>query len=158
MLEGGRPGPFRRSKKSGILPFGTSRQQGGRISLKRTGLCEHETVKYRKLDGQSVAQLAAIPTQKTLNIASFGFQYSLPSYRLHHENKQCMQSNKKRILSNPWNDITEEPHHKRFVVVKNMLAPEECQVLIANYNEGETYRKTINMEQYRFGFGAAVLS
>jgi hypothetical protein len=28
--------------------------------------------------------LTAIPNQKTLNIASIGFQYSLPSYRLHH--------------------------------------------------------------------------
>jgi len=48
--------------------------------------------------------LAAIPNQKTLNIASIGFKYSLPSYRLHHYNKKCMQSNKKRILSNFWND------------------------------------------------------
>jgi len=64
-----------------------------------------------------------------------------------------MQSIKKRILGKPWNDITKELHDKGFIVVKNMLTPNECQALIANYNEGEIYRKTINMERYRFGKG-----
>ncbi len=64
-----------------------------------------------------------------------------------------MQSIKKRILSKPWNDITKELHDKGFIVVKNMLTPKECQALIANYNEEEIYRKTINMERYRFGKG-----
>jgi hypothetical protein len=57
MLEGADQTLSEGSKKPGILPFGMSRQQGGRISLKRAGLCEHETVRYGELDGQSYVPL-----------------------------------------------------------------------------------------------------
>src|SRR5260221_14037869 len=53
----GRSAPYPRSKKPGILPFDMSKQQGGRIPLKRAGLCELETVRYGELDGQSYTPL-----------------------------------------------------------------------------------------------------
>jgi len=57
MLEGADQALSEGSKKPEILPFGMSRQQVGRIPLKRAGLCEHETVRYGELDRQSYIPL-----------------------------------------------------------------------------------------------------
>lgn len=64
-----------------------------------------------------------------------------------------MGSVKERIDSQNWEPITEELHNKGFVIVKGMLTPQECQSLVAAYDADKTYRKTINMERYRFGMG-----
>ena len=57
------------------------------------------------------------------------------------------------ISTQNWPDITKELHNKGFVLVKNVLDNQECEALIADYNADNTYRKTINMERYRFGQG-----
>lgn len=50
-------------------------------------------------------------------------------------------------------EIISELHDKGFVIVKNVLTKQQCDELIALYNAGDTYRKTISMERYRFGLG-----
>lgn len=57
------------------------------------------------------------------------------------------------ITAQNWPPITKELHDKGFVIVKNVLNNQECDALIADYNADNTYRKTINMERYRFGQG-----
>ena len=57
MLEGADQDLSEGSKNPEIFPFGMSRLQGRRISLKRASLCEHETVRYGELDGQSYVPL-----------------------------------------------------------------------------------------------------
>ena len=64
-----------------------------------------------------------------------------------------METIKKRIADKSWNSINTQLHDKGFVVVKNMLTQKECDILIADYNAQNTYRKTINMQRYRFGIG-----
>ena len=59
---------------------------------------------------------------------------------------------KHRIDNLNWKEITKTLHDKGFVIVKNVLNKEECDTLIKDYNTDE-YRKTINMERYRFGSG-----
>lgn len=58
-----------------------------------------------------------------------------------------------RLANKDWNIITTELHNKGFVIIKNLLTKDECDNLITAYNAGDTYRKTINMERYRFGMG-----
>jgi hypothetical protein len=57
-----------------------------------------------------------------------------------------------RIDKLNWDDISKTLHDKGFVIVKDILTKEECDTLIYDYDADE-YRKTINMERYRFGSG-----
>lgn len=57
------------------------------------------------------------------------------------------------LLSQNWQAITKELHDKGFVIVKDVLDSNECEAFIADYNTSTRYRKTINMERYRFGQG-----
>jgi len=59
---------------------------------------------------------------------------------------------KERIENLNWNEITRILHNKGFVIVKQVLTKDECDTLIEDYNADE-YRKTVNMERYRFGSG-----
>lgn len=64
-----------------------------------------------------------------------------------------MEDIETRLASKDWEAITEELHHNGFVIVHDVLSKEQCDDLIARYAASNTYRKTINMERYRFGFG-----
>jgi hypothetical protein len=64
-----------------------------------------------------------------------------------------MKSITERLAAKNWPMITEELHNKGFVIVKDILSEQECENLIAEYDADNTYRKTINMERYRFGRG-----
>lgn len=58
-----------------------------------------------------------------------------------------------RLAAIDWKPITAQLHDKGFVIVREVLSKQECETLIAGYNADHTYRKTINMERYRFGLG-----
>ncbi|MFC6102879.1 2OG-Fe(II) oxygenase [Olivibacter domesticus] len=64
-----------------------------------------------------------------------------------------MKTNIERLTDRNWTAITNELHDKGFVVVKDVLNKEECDKLIAAFTIDNMYRKTINMERYRFGRG-----
>jgi len=64
-----------------------------------------------------------------------------------------MESIETRLANQNWKEIINELHHKGFVIVRNVLNQRECDTLVAAYNDDNTYRKTINMERYRFGQG-----
>ncbi|MEJ2902565.1 2OG-Fe(II) oxygenase [Pedobacter panaciterrae] len=64
-----------------------------------------------------------------------------------------MRSITDRIAEINWPKIKVELHDKGFVVIKNILTKAECENLIEDYNADDTYRKTVNMERYRFGLG-----
>jgi len=63
-----------------------------------------------------------------------------------------MESIKNRIDNLNWVEITKNLHDKGIVLVKNVLNENECEALIHGYDTG-SYRKTVNMERYRFGSG-----
>ncbi len=64
-----------------------------------------------------------------------------------------MKSIETRLAANNWQAITNELHDKGFVIIRDVLKRQECDDLVAQYDAGDTYRKTISMERYRFGQG-----
>ena len=64
-----------------------------------------------------------------------------------------MESIETRLAAVKWPAVTEELHDKGFTIVRNILNKQECSTLIADYDSGEAYRKTVNMKRYRFGLG-----
>lgn len=58
-----------------------------------------------------------------------------------------------RIEQADWNDISRQLDDHGYALVNNILSGTECDVLIQQYDNNQLYRKTINMERYRFGLG-----
>jgi hypothetical protein len=64
-----------------------------------------------------------------------------------------MESIKARLEAQNWEEIGMQLREQGFVIVKQVLSPQECQELITGYGAAGMYRKTIRMERYRFGLG-----
>jgi hypothetical protein len=58
-----------------------------------------------------------------------------------------------RIAALNWDDIAGRLHEHGFVIINAVLNEKECRQLRDAYDNDNTYRKTINMERYRFGRG-----
>jgi len=58
-----------------------------------------------------------------------------------------------RINILDWDAITEGMNANGYASVPKVLTQEECNDLILQYRNEALYRKTINMERYRFGLG-----
>lgn len=58
-----------------------------------------------------------------------------------------------RLRSKNWDKVAANMHAQGFSIVEQVLTKKECDDLIAGYADGNSYRKTINMERYRFGAG-----
>lgn len=52
-----------------------------------------------------------------------------------------------------WNTISTQLNEHGYVLVKQVVKAEECDKLAKGYEQNNLYRKTINMERYRFGQG-----
>jgi uncharacterized protein len=57
------------------------------------------------------------------------------------------------LINQDWNTIQQTLHDQGFAVVKRVLTEAMCKELIADYQQETQYRKTVNMERYRFGKG-----
>lgn len=64
-----------------------------------------------------------------------------------------MENIKEKISSVDWQAIAREMHDKGFALVPKLLTDADRQMLINNYNNPRSYRKTVIMERYRFGSG-----
>lgn len=64
-----------------------------------------------------------------------------------------MENIEARLAAKSWPAISRALHDKGFVIVREVLNKKECDALIAAYHADDVYRKTINMERYRFGRG-----
>src|SRR5271170_1873518 len=60
---------------------------------------------------------------------------------------------KDRIDSLNWETIANDMNDKGYAHISNTLTEKECEELVSQYNDVSLYRKTINMERYRFGLG-----
>jgi hypothetical protein len=58
-----------------------------------------------------------------------------------------------RIEQSDWNKISSRLSDNGYALVSNILGDIECASLAQQYDNKELYRKTINMERYRFGQG-----
>src|ERR1700753_1091618 len=52
-----------------------------------------------------------------------------------------------------WSAIAESLNERGYALAENALNDDECESFIGGYNAGNLYRKTINMQRYRFGQG-----
>ncbi|QEE51166.1 prolyl 4-hydroxylase subunit alpha [Flavobacterium alkalisoli] len=64
-----------------------------------------------------------------------------------------MQDIIQKIESIDWKNITESMHQNGYAIIQNLLNEEQCDLLKANYNDSNLYRKTVIMARYRFGLG-----
>ncbi|MBS1661745.1 MAG: 2OG-Fe(II) oxygenase [Bacteroidetes bacterium] len=60
---------------------------------------------------------------------------------------------KHRLEGKDWALVAEGLHRDGYAVVEKVLTAEECEEMIGRYTDEGLYRKTINMERYRFGLG-----
>ncbi|NQD70400.1 2OG-Fe(II) oxygenase [Sphingobacterium shayense] len=58
-----------------------------------------------------------------------------------------------KIENIDWRSVTELMHANGYVIIPNLLTGEQCEILKAQYNNPDIYRKTVVMERYRFGLG-----
>lgn len=53
-----------------------------------------------------------------------------------------------------WQAVSDDMNDKGYAVLSGFLTPEQCQSLIARFDNASEYRKTVVMERHRFGLGA----
>jgi hypothetical protein len=58
-----------------------------------------------------------------------------------------MEQIKTKIASAEWAAIREEMNQKGYAIIPSLLADNQCDELISNYNNDESYRKTVVMER-----------
>lgn len=64
-----------------------------------------------------------------------------------------MQNIIQKIENADWQSITETMHQNGYAIVSKLLSDEQCEVLKADYDNSNLYRKTVVMARYRFGLG-----
>jgi uncharacterized protein len=64
-----------------------------------------------------------------------------------------MMTLQERLDKKNWDTAINTLSEQGFVLVKDLLSSAECSALIAGYNNEKSFRKTVNMERYRFGLG-----
>jgi hypothetical protein len=64
-----------------------------------------------------------------------------------------MTSIRKTLETVDWSRVAEDMHAKGYAHVPGVLRQEDCERLIADFDEPKFYRKTIVMERYRYGLG-----
>jgi len=60
---------------------------------------------------------------------------------------------KQHIEQLDWNTISNQLNEHGYALVKQVITTDECDGLAKGYDQNVLYRKTINMERYRFGQG-----
>ena len=64
-----------------------------------------------------------------------------------------MQKIIQKIENTAWQSIAETMHQNGYAIVPKLLSDEQCEMLKANYDNENLYRKTVVMARYRFGLG-----
>ena len=64
-----------------------------------------------------------------------------------------MENSEEKIVPLNWLTVAEEMHEKGFAVIPKFLTNKQCTELISEYNNPNSYRKTVVMERYHFGLG-----
>ncbi|MCH7316182.1 2OG-Fe(II) oxygenase [Acinetobacter sp. ANC 3882] len=58
-----------------------------------------------------------------------------------------------QIQATDWDDITEQLHQHGFAKIEKVLSQQQCELLKHAYSQAVLYRKTVEMQRYRFGRG-----
>lgn len=67
--------------------------------------------------------------------------------------QQQIQTVIDKIQAADWERITEQIHHQGFALIEQVLSTQQCELLQQLYQQPELYRKTVDMQRYRFGRG-----
>ena len=68
-------------------------------------------------------------------------------------NMQKAQALSDKINHLDWEMIRQHMDDHGYSLVENFLSDELCELIKAHYYHEDLYRKTVNMQQYRFGYG-----
>ena len=52
-----------------------------------------------------------------------------------------------------WADVQKEIYQNGYALVENVMGSNTCKELIEGFQDSNRYRKTVDMERYRFGSG-----
>ncbi|MFW2082018.1 2OG-Fe(II) oxygenase [Acinetobacter guillouiae] len=52
-----------------------------------------------------------------------------------------------------WESIHAQMHTQGYSILKDFLSDELCELIKSHYNHQQLYRKTVTMQQHRFGYG-----
>jgi len=58
-----------------------------------------------------------------------------------------------KIKNADWEHITEAMHQNGYTIIPNLLPDEQCEMLKAEYDKPDLYRKTVIMARHRYGLG-----
>ncbi|WP_109440508.1 2OG-Fe(II) oxygenase [Acinetobacter haemolyticus] len=58
-----------------------------------------------------------------------------------------------KIQTADWEEITEQIHQHGFALIRQVLSAQQCEQLQQLYPQPDLYRKTVEMQRYRFGLG-----
>ncbi len=64
-----------------------------------------------------------------------------------------MEILKTKFDTTDWQPVAETINGKGYAIVPKLLSKEQCEMLKANYDNSNSYRKTVVMARYRFGLG-----
>ncbi len=56
-----------------------------------------------------------------------------------------------KIRTADWSQISDQLHQHGFATIQKVLSAQQCQTLRNAYSDESLYRKTVNMQRYRFG-------
>ncbi len=64
-----------------------------------------------------------------------------------------MENITSKIEEIDWSGVNEEMNERGYAIVPRLMTSEQCEDLKHEYSNPKWYRKTVNMERYRFGLG-----
>ena len=64
-----------------------------------------------------------------------------------------MQNIKQKIEETDWQNIAEKMHLNGYAIIPKLLSDQQCEMLKADYDNSNLFRKTVVMARYRFGLG-----
>lgn len=66
---------------------------------------------------------------------------------------RCANTIAQKIEAQNWAQATEQLHQDGYALLPQLLTTEQCEMLKQLYTDPSRYRKTVNMQRYRFGAG-----
>jgi len=60
---------------------------------------------------------------------------------------------RKKLAQLDWQNITKMMHQQGYMLLEQLLTESQCDLIKSHYDHPTLYRKTVNMQRYRFGLG-----
>ena len=143
---------FSRSRQLGLLIKTIEVQLAGNSRERIYGSLDCSSGKRMKVENRGSSK----PKQKALKLDTGPVRIAFPKNIEPGKpttKKTIMMTLQERLNKKNWKTATNTLSEQGFVLIKDLLSAAECSAVIAGYNNEKNYRKTVNMERYRFGLG-----